>query len=77
MHFSLYEGNLQGLILTNKKGQSCIAGSRIFIQEGIYDEFLVRFAEIATGLAAASGDPFETGNQHGPQISQTQFNVRS
>lgn len=55
-------------------GQSCIAGSRIFIQEGIYDEFLVRFAEIATGLAAASGDPFETGNQHGPQISQTQFN---
>ncbi|KAG6867640.1 hypothetical protein C0993_000192, partial [Termitomyces sp. T159_Od127] len=52
---------------------ACIAGSRIFVQEGIYDEFLAKFTAIAKNLAAATGDPFVPGVQHGPQISQMQF----
>ncbi|KAG6811501.1 hypothetical protein H0H92_007149 [Tricholoma furcatifolium] len=54
-------------------GQSCVAGSRIFVQEGIYDQFLAKFSAIAKHLAATTGDPFAAGTQHGPQVSQNQF----
>jgi hypothetical protein len=56
-------------------GQSCVAGTRIFIQEGVYDEFVAKFNEVAKGLAASAGDPFAVETRHGPQISQTQFDV--
>ena len=52
-----------------------MAGSRIFIQEGIYDTFLERFGQLAKGLGDAAGDPFARETQHGPQVSQTQFDV--
>jgi acyl-CoA reductase-like NAD-dependent aldehyde dehydrogenase len=55
----------------------CSAGSRIFVQEGIYDEFLAAFTEAAKAIGAATGDPFAEGTRHGPQVSQTQFDVRS
>ncbi|KAG6876991.1 hypothetical protein C0992_011139 [Termitomyces sp. T32_za158] len=54
-------------------GQACTAGSRIFVQEGIYEEFLTKFTAITKNFAAATGDPFGIGTQHGPQISQVQF----
>ncbi|KAK1230879.1 hypothetical protein PQX77_006018 [Marasmius sp. AFHP31] len=54
-------------------GELCIAGSRIFVQEGIYEKFLAAFKEVAKGWGEHTGDPFEEGTQHGPQISQTQF----
>ncbi|KAG5720688.1 Aldehyde dehydrogenase [Termitomyces sp. T112] len=54
-------------------GQACTAGSRIFVQEGIYDEFLAKFTVVTKNLAAATGDPFAVGTQHGPQISKVQF----
>ena len=62
--------------MATKKGQSCVAGSRIFVQEGIYDYFLKNFTAIAANLAANAGDPFAAGNQHGPQVSKIQFDVR-
>jgi len=52
-------------------GQACCAGSRIFVQEGIYDEFLKRFTEKAKSLKV--GDPFEKDSYQGPQVSQVQF----
>ncbi|KAH7890612.1 aldehyde dehydrogenase domain-containing protein [Phlebopus sp. FC_14] len=52
-------------------GQNCSAGSRIFVQEGIYDEFLTMFTEQA--LAIKVGDPFAEETYQGPQVSQTQF----
>ncbi|KJA19751.1 hypothetical protein HYPSUDRAFT_854876 [Hypholoma sublateritium FD-334 SS-4] len=55
-------------------GQVCTAGSRIFVQEGIYDAFLEKFVQVAQGLTENTGDPFAEGTLHGPQISQTQFN---
>ncbi|KAJ7471611.1 aldehyde dehydrogenase [Mycena galericulata] len=54
-------------------GQSCVAGSRIFVQEGIYDQFIEKFTAMVAGLGKATGDPFSEGTQHGPQVSQTQF----
>jgi aldehyde dehydrogenase (NAD+) len=43
-----------GLFLN--QGQCCIAGSRLFVQEGIYDEFVRRSVEVAQ--ARIVGDPF-------------------
>ncbi|KAF8057016.1 aldehyde dehydrogenase [Lyophyllum atratum] len=55
-------------------GQACIAGSRIFVHEGIYDKFLEQITEIAQNLDRATGDPFELTTQHGPLVSEVQFN---
>ncbi|KAF8961159.1 aldehyde dehydrogenase [Flammula alnicola] len=52
-------------------GQACCAGSRIFVQEGIYDEFLKGF--VAKAKAIKVGDPFGEGTDQGPQISQIQY----
>ena len=54
-------------------GQVCASGSRIFVQEGIYDAFLKRFTEHTSSLKV--GDPFDPENFQGPQISQQQYDV--
>ncbi|KAK1229781.1 hypothetical protein PQX77_001691 [Marasmius sp. AFHP31] len=54
-------------------GQACIAGSRLFVQEGIYDKFVAVFQEESKVWSQHTGDPFENGVEHGPQISQLQF----
>src|SRR5699024_379656 len=38
-------------------GQICLAGSRLFVQDGIYDEFMERFKAAAEALTI--GDPFD------------------
>ncbi|KAF8623356.1 hypothetical protein AX15_006398 [Amanita polypyramis BW_CC] len=52
-------------------GQTCCAGSRIFVQEGIYDKFLEKFTERARAIKV--GDPFVQGIDQGPQVSQIQY----
>ncbi|SLM36479.1 aldehyde dehydrogenase [Lasallia pustulata] len=52
-------------------GQCCCAGSRIYVQEGIYDEFIKRFRERASKNVV--GDPFGEDTFQGPQVSQLQF----
>jgi len=52
-------------------GQCCCAGSRIYVQEGIYDKFLQRFKERASQNKV--GDPFHEETFQGPQVSQLQF----
>ncbi|UNH26732.1 5-carboxymethyl-2-hydroxymuconate semialdehyde dehydrogenase [Moellerella wisconsensis] len=49
-------------------GERCTAGSRIFIQESIYPEFVKRFAERANRLKV--GDPNDPQTQIGALISQ-------
>ncbi|GLT36536.1 hypothetical protein SLA2020_109080 [Shorea laevis] len=53
------------------QGQCCCAGSRTYVHEKVYDEFL----EKATALAKkrSVGDPFKSGIQQGPQIDTEQF----
>ena len=55
-------------------GQCCCAGSRIYVHEKIYDEFLKRFTEHTKSLKV--GDPFHPDNFQGPQVSQQQYDVR-
>jgi len=52
-------------------GQCCCAGSRLLVQEGIYDKFVARFKERAA--ANKLGDPFAADTFQGPQVSQLQF----
>jgi aldehyde dehydrogenase (NAD+) len=52
-------------------GQCCCAGSRIYVQESIYDKFIERFRERASQNAV--GDPFAKDTFQGPQVSQLQF----
>lgn len=53
------------------QGELCVAGSRIYVQAGIYDDFLQKFTESAQCLSV--GDPFSPGTFQGPQISERQF----
>ena len=52
-------------------GQMCAAGTRIFVQEGIYDKFV----EIFKGAAQSfkRGDGFDPSVNQGPLVSQTQL----
>ncbi|EKM52092.1 uncharacterized protein PHACADRAFT_212682 [Phanerochaete carnosa HHB-10118-sp] len=55
----------------HNSGQMCAAGSRIFVQEGIYDKFLRAFA--ATAASIKQGDGFKATTQQGPVVSMTQL----
>ncbi|KAI9062269.1 aldehyde dehydrogenase [Trametes sanguinea] len=52
-------------------GQCCCAGSRIFVHEKIYDQFMQRFTEHTKSLKV--GDPFDPDVFQGPQVSQQQY----
>ena len=52
-------------------GERCTAGSRIFIQESVYDEFVKKFAERAKKLKV--GDPENPDTQVGSMITQQHY----
>jgi aminomuconate-semialdehyde/2-hydroxymuconate-6-semialdehyde dehydrogenase len=57
-------------------GQVCLAGSRLYVQRDVYDEFLTRF--IAAAESLTSGDPKSPATQLGPLASEEHWNkVRS
>ena len=47
-------------------GQICCGGSRTFVQEDIYDEFVRKTVERAQKRTV--GDPFELKNENGAQV---------
>jgi acyl-CoA reductase-like NAD-dependent aldehyde dehydrogenase len=53
------------------QGQVCSAGSRIFVQESIYDRFAEQLAENARRIRL--GDPFDPQTTMGPLISADQY----
>ncbi len=63
------EGAHLGLFVN--QGQSCCAGSRVFVEEKIYDEFVEK--SIARALKRKVGDPLDPRTDQGPQVSQSQF----
>ena len=52
-------------------GQICLAGSRLFVQDGVYEEFLRRFVARAESLRI--GDPFEPGTTFSALSSKKHF----
>ncbi|SHH98690.1 aldehyde dehydrogenase family protein [Virgibacillus chiguensis] len=63
------EGAQSGILFN--QGQVCSAGSRIFVQEGIYDKFVSELKEAFENIKV--GLPWEDGVQMGAQINQKQL----
>jgi aldehyde dehydrogenase (NAD+) len=60
-HFGLYFN----------QGQCCCAGSRLFVEEKVYDKFIDRLSSM--NKSRKLGDPFDPDTEQGPQVDQTQF----
>jgi aldehyde dehydrogenase (NAD+) len=52
-------------------GQCCSAGSRLFVEEKCYDEFVER--SVARAKRRSVGDPFDPNTEQGPQVDKAQF----
>jgi aldehyde dehydrogenase (NAD+) len=63
------EGAHLGLFVN--QGQSCCAGSRVFVEQTIYDEFVEK--SIARARKRRVGDPLDPHTDQGPQVSESQF----
>jgi len=63
-------GAMMGIFFN--QGQVCCAGSRLFLDARIKDEFLERFKERAGRVKV--GDPMDKATQMGPQVSEEQLN---
>ncbi|XP_015571674.2 aldehyde dehydrogenase family 2 member C4 [Ricinus communis] len=57
-------------ILYNK-GEVCVASSRVYVQEGIYDELVKKLEKKAKDWVV--GDPFDPISRLGPQVDKQQF----
>lgn len=51
-------------------GQSCVAGSRLFVEKGVYDQFMDQL--IAEAKKLKVGDPFNDDSNIGPMASEVQ-----
>lgn len=57
-----------GAVFANH-GQNCCAGTRTFVQAGIYDAFVAKAVKMAA--ARVLGDPFSEDTQQGPQVRRS------
>ncbi|KAF8036487.1 hypothetical protein BT93_C2264 [Corymbia citriodora subsp. variegata] len=57
--------------VTYNKGEVCVAGSRVYVQEAIYEDFERKL--VAKAEAWPVGDPFDPKVQQGPQVDKKQF----
>lgn len=64
------EGAQMGILFN--QGQVCCAGSRIFVQEGIYEKFVNALAEAFKKVKV--GLPWEESTQMGAQVNEKQVN---
>ena len=53
------------------QGQCCCAGSRLFVEKPIYDQFVEKVVERAK--TRRLGDPFDSNTTQGPQVDSDQF----
>lgn len=64
---------VNGILLSifSATGQSCVAGSRLLIQDSIYDQLIEKVAERAARIRI--GDPLDPSTQMGPLATQAQL----
>jgi aldehyde dehydrogenase (NAD+) len=63
------EGAHMGIFVN--QGQSCCAGSRVFVEEKIYEQFVEK--SVARAAKRRVGDPLDPTTDQGPQVDQSQF----
>ena len=66
---SAANGSIAGIF--GASGQSCVAGSRLYLQESIYDDFMGRMLETAQSIKI--GDPLAEETQMGPLATMAQI----
>lgn len=59
------------MAIFSNSGQICSAGSRLFVEDKIYDEFTARVADYGRKLKVGNG--LEDGTEIGPLVSQQQY----
>ena len=66
------DGAVNGAVAGNfgATGQSCVAGTRVFLQSGIHDDFIERLVERAGQIRI--GDPLNDDTQIGPLATEAQ-----
>ena len=63
-------GAMMGIFFN--QGQVCCAGSRLFVEETVKDEFLDKLKEKSAKIVV--GDPMDKATHMGPQVSEEQLN---
>src|SRR5204862_5308918 len=63
------EGAYFGLFFN--QGQCCCAGSRLFVEDKVHEQFVDKMLKKAKSRKV--GDPFDVATEQGPQVSQEQF----
>jgi len=60
---------VQGAVISKYRnaGQTCVCANRVYVQEGVYDEFLAKFTAAVQDLKVGRGE--EAGVNIGPMIS--------
>jgi aldehyde dehydrogenase (NAD+) len=58
--------------ITANNGQICAAGSRIYVQDGIYDRFIEAYKQAAANAPTVAGNPLDTATTKGPVVSCAQ-----
>ncbi len=53
------------------QGQCCCAGSRLFVEESVHDEFVERV--VVQAKQRRLGNPFDRNTSQGPQVDKAQF----
>jgi aldehyde dehydrogenase (NAD+) len=66
---SAINGVISGIFLSN--GQTCVAGSRLYLQSSIAEAFTRRLVDAVSGLRF--GDPMDKSTQIGPIANRMQF----
>ena len=66
---SAVNGSIAGIFAAT--GQSCVAGSRLYLHDSIADQFLARMVEIAKNIKI--GDPQDEATQMGPLCTAAQM----
>ena len=65
------KGALTGIFYN--KGEVCAAGSRLFVEQRVHDDFLSKLTERVKGLKV--GDPMDKSTRMGPVISKAQMDT--
>ncbi|GAX62871.1 aldehyde dehydrogenase [Candidatus Scalindua japonica] len=66
---SAVAGAMTGIFFN--QGEVCCAGSRLFIEKSIHDEFVEKLSDKTAGMRV--GDPVDADTQMGAQVSKEQF----
>ena len=66
---SAVDGAMTGIFFN--QGEVCCAGSRLFIEKSIHEEFVDKLSNKAANMRV--GNPEDTGTQMGAQVSKEQF----